>query len=199
MSALRFEYSPDGGGAWFSATPALTSSAALQSLRQGAWHTFLWNARADQAIGDNMRFGITLFPNLGATGGVTEGTHQGGEPQRAIARAVSLPFRVRGTDCACPQGLSVNFAPAHPGVNEEVRFEAILTQASGLLDYIWDFGDGSPLGFGPVVHHTYTGGDVYRLVLTVRSSPCPLVRELTTAVDVRVGGGFQVYLPLVLK
>ena len=34
--------------------------------------------------------------------------------------------------------------------------------------YIWDFGDGSPLASGEVVHHTYTDPGEYRASLTVR-------------------------------
>ena len=199
MTAARFEYSLDSGGTWLTATPAVSPATPLESARQGVSHTFLWNARADQAISDDVRFRITAIPHLGPLNGALSATHQGGWSQRAIASAVSPPFRVRGVSCAWPRGLSVNLSPAYPQAGEEIRFEAILAQASGSLDYIWDFGDGSPLAFGPVVHHTYADNTAYQLTLTVRSSPCPIVRELTTALGVAVGGAVKIYLPIVLK
>jgi PKD repeat protein len=52
-------------------------------------------------------------------------------------------------------------------VGEQVLFNAAATQVSGPASFIWDFGDGSPLGSGALVSHSYSSGNTYTLSLTV--------------------------------
>ena len=49
-------------------------------------------------------------------------------------------------------------------------FDAIYSSdpQNAILGYTWNFGDGSPLGFGPQISRVYTAPGVYTVTLTIR-------------------------------
>jgi hypothetical protein len=151
--------------------------------RLGAPVTFIWNARADAAISDDARIRIVM-----AQSSATAATN------RARAVAVSPPFRVRATSCLWPQDATISPVTVPRGIPQEFVAYA---QASGLVAFDWDFGNGV-LARGQRVSHTFPHDGVYPVRLTVRGQPCPTTRPLATTVMVKVGTGlFSLYLPVV--
>jgi uncharacterized repeat protein (TIGR01451 family) len=187
---LAFEYSLDGGGTWQEATGVLTAqNPVTMPNRLGGEATFLWNAQADQAISDDVRFRVSVI-------------HQDltGPVQRASASATSPPFRVRATTCVWPTGPSISVDPAHPDPGQEVIFEGAVLEGSHELTFTWDFGDGSPPQNGQLVRHEYAWSGVYEVKMGVTSQPCPVVRVVTTTHTVVVGTGFRpIFLPIVMR
>ena len=60
--------------------------------------------------------------------------------------------------------------PYEADVNEDIDFDG--TRSSDLdqgdvIEYVWDFGDGSPEAFGPTPNYSYDAPDVYTVTLTV--------------------------------
>lgn len=62
------------------------------------------------------------------------------------------------------------FSPTSPKVGEDVVFDASNSQSSTgqIIEYLWDFGDGSPSESGPVVIHVYDAVGRYVVKLTVK-------------------------------
>jgi len=60
------------------------------------------------------------------------------------------------------------FSPEYPKVNESVTFNASSSHAvnATLVNYTWDFGDGS-IAYGRVVTHAYKSEGIYRVCLRV--------------------------------
>jgi RHS repeat-associated protein len=66
-----------------------------------------------------------------------------------------------------PVALIVGSTNAPAGV--ELAYHGYFsTDDHGIASYTWDFGDGSPLAFGPAVSHAYTVPGIYTNTLTVR-------------------------------
>jgi hypothetical protein len=125
-----------------------------QTSRLGQAGTFVWDAIADQAISDDARFRITVVPQNSA-----------GPVQRAATSAISPPFRVRALTCLWPDGPSFSVNPTHPLPGQFVEFRGWVTEASGVLTYTWDFGDGTPPVTGQVVKHRFAADGTYTVKL----------------------------------
>ena len=189
ISTTLFEFSPDNGGTWQPATPAADGAPPVTTTyRLGQGATFVWDAVADEAIGDNARFRITVIPS-----------NRTGPVQRAGISAISPPFRIHATSCIWPQDATITVSNAHPDPGEEIRLEGAVAEASGVLTFTWDFDDGTT-AVGQVVDHTYSNDNTYAVRLTVRSEPCPIAKEVFANYTIVVGSGVpDIYLPLVLK
>jgi uncharacterized repeat protein (TIGR01451 family) len=191
ISNTLYEYSLDGGGTWHTATPAqVPTFKSTGTLSTGLPLAFLWDAVADDAIGDNARFRVTIYHNPPV-----------GPVQRAFSRAVSPPFRLEATDCTWPEQPAISFSPAHPDPGQWVQFVGSIRPGTGShqITYSWDFGDGQTLD-GQEVYHRYNSDGVYDVRLEVTSSPCPITKTLAVIQSITVGSGVpNIYLPLVLK
>jgi uncharacterized repeat protein (TIGR01451 family) len=185
----HFEFSLDGGGTWQPATPgAGFTNPATVTLRLGEDATFVWDAIADQAISDDARFRVTAVHENPA-----------GPVQHASTRAISPPFRVRGTTCVWPLDPTIYLSNANPDPFAAVRFEAAVAEGSGILTFTWDFDDGTTAR-GQVVYHSFNREGTFKVTMTARSEPCPLSKEVATSQMVAVGSGRSgLLLPLVLK
>jgi uncharacterized repeat protein (TIGR01451 family) len=188
MSALSFEYSLDGGGSWRNATPAtpISPTQLLTPTRLGLAQTFLWNARADKAISENALFRVVLAQ-----------PDRVGPVSRAVAAAVSPPFRVRATSCLWPSNLRIVQTPQNPRAGESVTFQAYLV-ASGSLSAVWNFGDGSTAS-GLKVNHSFVWDGAYPVTVNVQGEACPMARRQSLTALVTVGSGVSpIYLPLIM-
>jgi hypothetical protein len=180
-----FEFSEDGGGTWKVATG---NSLGVETGRLGRQGTFLWKAPANAAISDNMLFRITLIPQS-----------QTGPVQRGATSAVSPPFRVRGVTCQWPDDASIIVQPANPKPEEKAIFIGNVKKGSGVVTFIWDFGD-TFTATGQVIQHSYPTNNTYTVTLTVRGEACPIAGKDSEVRLVKVGTGVpNIYLPLVLK
>ncbi|MCL4832720.1 MAG: VCBS repeat-containing protein [Caldilineaceae bacterium] len=161
-------------------------SSALTPTRLGQSYAFIWNAQADEAISENARFRISLVQG-DSIGPVKQGS----------AAAVSPPFRVRGTTCVWPRGLSFRLSKANPNPQESVTFTGLLVEGTGIMTFTWDFGDGSPPVSGQRINHAYYYGGPHTVRVTATGVGCPVNRSLTITADVQVQGGPPLFLPLV--
>jgi len=184
-----FEYSLDGGGTWRPATPLAGSPPPPSTtLRLGQAGVFLWDANTDQAISEDARFRISIIP-LTAQGGL----------RRTLSRAVSPPFRVRGTWCIWPRNPTIYVKTPDPRRGEPIRFVGAVEEGSGVLTFLWDFGDGTTAQWQAGTH-TYASNGTYDVTLTVRSEPCPQVKEVYAHLQLVVGTGRpDTYLPFVSR
>jgi uncharacterized repeat protein (TIGR01451 family) len=173
-----FEYSLDGGGTWHTATPSGTVSASsvLTPSSQGRSYTFLWNARKDQAIGDDTRFRVTVFSQK-----------RSGPVQRAATSAISPSFRTRALECYWPQDPSITVTADKFEPNKPIRFSGGVAAGSGVLKFAWDFGDRSPIAYGQTLEHRYVLTATYNVRLTVTGELCPITRAAMTSTMVTVG------------
>ncbi len=186
---LDYEYSLDGGGAWYPATPASPVITPLLTSRLGTLNTFQWAAQADRAISDNARFRVRVTPAQAV-----------GPIYRSATAAVSPPFRVRGTTCLWPDSPSFFYIPAQPNPGDKVSFVGNVPKASGVLTFTWDFGDGATVQRGQLTSHTFSTFNIYTVTLTVAGEPCPINRDRTITKGVLIGGTLlthKIYLPLV--
>ena len=188
LARTLFQFSLDGGGTWQTATSATISAPLTTTLRLGQAATFIWDPIADQAISDDARFRVGIIPSATT-----------GSSQRGITWAVSPPFRVQGTTCIWPIHPAIIASDLHPDLGENVSFQGTVEQASGVLTFLWDFGDGST-DQGQLVYHRFQRNGIYNVRLTIRSEPCPIPKELVVNQIIRAGtGAASIYLPNVLK
>jgi|GEM_PF-468180 len=90
-----------------------------------------------------------------------------------------------------------SYTPTQPKAGATVTFMGEIGAGTPPVDYAWDFGDGSPLAYGPVVTHTFPPSTValpYTVVMTA-TNPCSAetVRRIVTV------GVYRLYLPLIVK
>ncbi|HHN93485.1 MAG TPA: PKD domain-containing protein, partial [Anaerolineae bacterium] len=191
VAATFFDYSPDGGGSWYPATPASSSPAPLtRTSPSGETGTFIWDAGADDALGDEVLFRVRVAPVAPIA-----------PAQRGTAVGVSPPFRIKALDCYWPVGAKILGAPEHVAIDEEVTLQAYLESASGAIHYLWDFGDGVH-GSGIEVTHRYQHNGVFTVTLAVEGEACPIARPAYARTAISVGTGIPdriIYLPLVLR
>ena len=189
--ATFFDYSPDGGGTWYPATPASSSPAPItQTSPSGEAGTFIWNVGADDAVGDEVLFRVRVVPSAPIA-----------PAQRGIVAGISPPFRIKALDCYWPVGAKIQGAPQHVAVDEELTLQAYLESASGAIHYLWDFGDGE-LGSGIEITHLYHHNGVFTVTLTVEGNACPVARPAYARAVIAVGTGIPdriIYLPLLLR
>jgi PKD repeat protein len=78
-----------------------------------------------------------------------------------------------------------NYSPSYPIVNEVITFNASASNPDGgtIVEYFWDFGDGTN-GTGVVVTHTYSTFGTFTVNLTVTDSE-GLSNSITQEVNVR--------------
>jgi heat shock protein HslJ len=75
-------------------------------------------------------------------------------------------------------------APSQGSVDEKIAFDGSgSTPEDGIVNYAWDFGDGSPRGDGEVVEHTYSNAGVYTVILTITDAND---NTATTIIDVTI-------------
>jgi penicillin-binding protein 1A len=61
-----------------------------------------------------------------------------------------------------------DYAPKNPRPGDQITFDASASTAGGtILKYAWEFGDGTPLGAGKTVKHTFTAPGNYTVTLWV--------------------------------
>jgi uncharacterized repeat protein (TIGR01451 family) len=184
-----FEYSLDGGATWKSATSITTSTPCTTTSRLGEPASFLWDAVTDKAISDNARFRVRIVPQSLV-----------GPVQRSATSAISPPFRIRGTSCVWPRKPTITVVTRDPMNGDEIEFQGSVLEASDVLTYTWDFGDGTDLVRGQVVYHTYFLPGTYQVTMTARSRPCPIVKEVFATKQVFVAQGpTTLYTPLTFK
>ncbi len=159
---------------------------AVTPTRLGQDYAFVWDAQADKAISENARFRISLV----------EGDNLGPVKQGSMA-AVSPPFRVRGTTCIWPRGVSFRVSKTNPSAQESVAFTGLLLEGTGVMTFTWDFGDGSGLVSGQRINHAYQYGGSYTVQVTATGVACPIGRSVSITGTVQVGGGEPLFLPLV--
>ena len=68
-----------------------------------------------------------------------------------------------------PPQAQFSFSPITPKVGDEVVFDASASKDPDgqIVEYLWDFGDGSPAESGPTVIHVYNSPGQYTVKLTV--------------------------------
>lgn len=191
LARTYFEYSLNGGSVWKTATAATSTVILTQTATTGATGTFIWNAAADRAIGDNARFRVRVVPNDAV-----------GPVQRAVGIGVSPPFRVRSVDCVWPFGASIAYTPTTVvTAGQQIEFTGRVLLAEGFITYEWDFGDGTT-GSGRVIKHSYGRGGTYTVTLAVHGPDCPPSvpsRPAYAFTVVTIPRGGRLYLPLVLR
>ena len=166
-----------------------SESATVDTLtptRLGQSYAFIWNAQTDKAISENARFRISLV----------QGNDVGPVKQGSTA-AVSPSFRVRGTTCLWPRGLSFHLSKANPTAQESIAHTGLLLEGTGVMTFTWDFGDGSGSVSGQRINHIYLYGGTYTVKVTATGVACPIGRSLSVTRTVQVGGGQPLFLPLV--
>ena len=189
--STTFEFSLDDGGTWQIATPAASSPEPITTTsRLGQEGTFLWDAVADEAISDQALFRVTVVSDN------SEGTN------RSSVSGTSPSFRVRGVTEVWPEDPSITIEQTEFSVGTAISFEGSVGHGTGVLSFIWDFGDGST-DQGQTVEHTYTENGVYVVTLTVQSEATPVVREVSTFYTISFGSsandGLTVNIPLVVN
>lgn len=192
LGDFRFEYSLSGGGPWRTATPAsaMNPSQTITPTRLGTSFNFLWDARADQAISDNVRFRVRVVQPHGLQ-----------DSRQGETSATSLPFRVRGTSCVWPSQLGMRMDPMTIQPEEVTTFLAFVVQGTGMMTFRWDMGDGTQL-IGQRVTHNYVMDGIYTVRLTVTGENCPIGRSLTLEYPVTVGDGepaSRLFMPLISR
>jgi hypothetical protein len=200
-----FEYSLDGN-AWQPATGVLTNDVGdfSRARRDGQPYTFLWNANADAALSEHAQFRITIINHLGSMNQAIPAAPQRrtGLNQRGFISAMSPPFRVRALDCFWPTDPEIIIETSPPfSPNVPINFVGGISEGSESIIFTWNFGD-VITGIGQELLHTYTANGTYTVVMTVTSSPCPVVRSLVKTRTVIIGTGVPdklTYLPLILK
>jgi PKD repeat protein len=100
------------------------------------------------------------------------------------------------SSCIPVTGADFVYDPPAPRAGGMVSFTAVVTAGSHPLTYTWDFGDGSEVGVGNPITHSFpmTMPTIYTVTLTV-SNLCPSQETVRRPVNVWQG----VFLPLVLK
>ena len=187
LTNTHFEYSFNAGGHWNVATPAQGTAAPLtQTSASGVAGVFIWDAAADDVLGDETRFRIRVSSQ-----------NESGTVQDISGSGISPPFHVRAMDCLWPAGVSIVMQPEQPRINEEVAFEARVTFANGPITYHWDFGDGTE-ATGWQATHTYTANAPRQVTLRVQGAACPVARP-AYARQIFTVVGSVIYLPLVAK
>ncbi|HYG76997.1 MAG TPA: DVUA0089 family protein [Planctomycetota bacterium] len=136
----------------FSATPFASAGQTLAGLGL---------ALNDDAIGGTPNFGGKIDLNVVAQNGsgvdtqiVTFNVAGGGTV--ALSNSSGLLAEITATPNPAKVNSEVNFVA--PDVNESATF---------LVSYVWDFGDGTPLGYGKIVKHTFTAVNDYFVKLTI--------------------------------
>ena len=71
------------------------------------------------------------------------------------------------TCCEAPAGVSFVFAPTSPLSGQSVDFTATVLTGTAPLTYTWNFGDGSPIGSGNPIAHSYAASGTFNVTLTV--------------------------------
>ncbi|NLF01467.1 MAG: DUF11 domain-containing protein, partial [Anaerolineales bacterium] len=184
VASTTLEYSVDGGSRWRPAQLADGSSELMtQTLETGSTNTFVWDAAADHAVGDDARLRVRVVP-----------ADPVGPFRQAVSSAVSPPFRVRGLGCTWPAGVSIRMTPEHPQPGDLVTFSGHIAQPGGPGSprYQWDWGDGHSTGPLTVFTRTYTFpyNGTYLVTLKVTQLPeCPIARPAYARIQVIVGTG----------
>ena len=78
-----------------------------------------------------------------------------------VVRALVPESRTETEECRSNMGYTFNIIPAMPKVGERIyAYQTSVVHDPGvIIDTVWDFGDGSPVGRGQFTSHTYeTGG-----------------------------------------
>ncbi|MGB5047726.1 MAG: FG-GAP-like repeat-containing protein [Caldilineaceae bacterium] len=164
-----------------------TAADSVVPTRLGQEYAFVWNAQADAAISENARFRISLIQSDNV-----------GPVQQGSISAVSPPFRVRGTSCVWPRGLSFRVSKSSPNPQEVVAYTGLLTEGTGVMTFTWDFGDGSDPISGQRINHTYLYGGTYNVRITATGVACPIGRSITITGMVKVGTGVApLFLPII--
>lgn len=190
-----YEYSLDGGSTWHTATAGVNNPAwPAQTSRTGENGVFVWDSRTDQAVSNDGVFRVR----------VVAGDKQG-PIHRAIGVAVSPPFRVRETTCKWSTDPAITITTTQPLTipNTWIYFTARSNRGTRSILYTWNFGDGTPevidSGIATPITHSYAISGLYTVQLSISGEPCPVNRNITTTLQLKIGNPAMFYLPLVSK
>jgi hypothetical protein len=128
------------------------------------------------------------------------------QPDRDAVMSSTLAYL--GVTCSAPEpcvpvsGIDFDHVPPEPLVGDEVVFTASAAAGTAELPvtYNWDFGDGSGVGAGNPITHTFpltVTAQTYTVVLTVTNG-CPSQQMVQKAVAV-LPRAVYVYLPFVVR
>jgi PKD repeat protein len=97
------------------------------------------------------------------------------------------PWLIKLGGTTVPPNVAFQHSPEEPAVNETVQFDATLSNDidGSIVDYEWDFGDGST-GHGPTPIHTYEDPGSYTVTLTITDDKDA---TNTTRSEITVGTG----------
>ncbi|OQY46678.1 MAG: hypothetical protein B6242_07060 [Anaerolineaceae bacterium 4572_78] len=222
-----FEYSINGGVTWHEATGIISPTyinrtRAFTETVNGQDAVFLWDAQQDQAIGDNIRFAVRILPHLGPVANYTKLSGRTGMHQFGRISATSPLFRVRGTTCLWPEEPFIHIITTPDNsedtykVGTSIQFVGGVERGSGVLDFEWDFGDGTEKvtshsvqntssfqkTTSQISNHEFERNGVFRVRLTVNGESCPIFKEVIVTKIIKIGTGFNplpIYLPLIFK
>ncbi|MGC9396149.1 MAG: M14 family zinc carboxypeptidase [Anaerolineae bacterium] len=89
------------------------------------------------------------------------------------------------------------YAPSHPLVGQMITFTGEVALGTQPVDYVWDFGDGSPVAYGQSVTHTFPAATAmlpYTVIMTaINECSEETVQRIVTVES------YRLYLPLIIK
>ena len=100
-------------------------------------------------------------------------------------------------DCIPVVNPNFSYVPSHPIVGQMITFTGEVALGTPPVDYLWNFGDGSPVVYGEIVTHTFPASTAtlpYAVIMTA-TNPCS-EETVPRIVTVRV---YNLYLPLIVK
>ncbi|HOT91088.1 MAG TPA: S8 family serine peptidase [Anaerolineae bacterium] len=182
-------------------TLALTNTGALAdtyslTVSGATWPTTLTPGQAtlapQTAIPLTVRVTVPLdtFTGMTDTARVTVGG-------TGVSACSDLTTAAIASDCIPVTDAHFDYTPAAPGVGAMVTFTGTAASGTPPLYYTWNFGDGSAVGTGEVVTHTFPVATIalpYTVIMTVENACSYTVMQQTLTVR----GYTILYLPLVL-
>ena len=114
-----------------------------------------------------------------------------------VAAHSDLTTVALAASCVPLGGADFGYTPTQPIAGQVMTFTGAVAIGTPPVDYLWDFGDGSPLAYGEVVTHTFPASTAvlpYTVIMTA-TNPCSqeTVQRIVTV------GLYHLYLPLIIK
>lgn len=99
--------------------------------------------------------------------------------------------------CQPISGANFTFTPSPAEVDQPVVFTGTVTAGQLPITYAWNFGDGSTVGSGNPIAHTFTTSDTFTVWMTATNA-CPSTATATRQVGVVINETY-LFLPLVMR